>query len=104
MSLSSACLLNGNSIKGTTYFSEFWAAYHPVFQKRSAQKNHQSLEYGEKIDLPENAVARLVHESGQRKVLKPQTALDPLILILGRIYGSREISVASGTGYNPGLC
>ena len=61
-----------------TYPSEFRMTHHPIFDKGTTQTDHQGLQHREEVYVPKHGVARLMHESCQRKVLKTEATLDSL--------------------------
>ena len=42
--------------------SEFWMTYHPIFNERTAQRDHQGLQYCEEVYVAKDGITRLVHE------------------------------------------
>ena len=61
-----------------TYPSEFGTTHHPIFGEGSTQRDHQDLQHREEVYVSEHGIARLMHESCQREVLKAKTTLDSL--------------------------
>ena len=59
--------------------------HHPIFDKGTTQTDHQGLQHREEVYVPKHGVARLMHESCQRKVLKTETTLDSLGEVLSLV-------------------